>query len=89
MAGTYSTLLSKSKWKGMFDLVFVGSRFAQILGEDYFADLLVEGSGIAAVESAKFLVPLSQEVKNEFLKKEEEFAAKANLKKMTGKLHSR
>ena len=69
----------------MFDGIFVSSRFAQVLSEEYFPELLVsDGSSFVAIESAKFVVPLSQDVKSEFLKKEEEFAAKANLRRMTG-----
>ncbi len=64
----------KSKFKHLFDAVFVSSRVAQIISEPYFSDLLrgnqpVNSSAtppqpsVVVVETSKFLLPLSDKEK--------------------------
>jgi len=84
MVGTCSTVLQKSKYKGLFDGIFVSSRYAQILGESYFGELLNKSSFVAA-ETAKFVVPINKETRDEFVKKQEEFAKQFQYERMKSK----
>lgn len=84
MIGNCSTVLQKSKYQGMFNGIFVSSRYAQILGEPYFPGLLSEQSFVAA-ETAKFIIPLNQDIKGEFQKRLVDFAHGFGLEKMEGK----
>lgn len=84
LTGSTGSVLGKAKFRGLFDCVFVSSRSAQVLGEDFFGPLLSAHSGAyVAVETGKFLVPLSQDLKDELLRKEVELAEKAGLRRVT------
>lgn len=87
MVGNCSHVLQKSKYQGLFNGIFVSSRYAQILGEPYFRGLLNTsyGRGFVAAETAKFIIPLNQDTKSEFQKKLEEFAQVAGYEKLEGK----
>jgi hypothetical protein len=75
-----SNTLTRSKFKGLFDFVFVSSRFAQIIGEDFFRDILLpDKRSVVVVETAKFLVPIHQDLKSEFNKKVVELAQTSKL----------
>jgi len=88
MVGTCSTLLNKSKYQGFFDGIFVSSRYAQILGEEYFGGLLNPTSkSFVAAETAKFVVPLNSDIHHDFLAKQEEFAKGFRYTKAQGMLH--
>lgn len=73
-------LLGKQKYQGFFHGVFVSARYAQLVNYKVLSDILVPSStsGIApvvAVETAKFLVSLSSDVKRDFTGKIDEFAS--------------
>lgn len=83
MVGQPSAVLTKPRWQGFFDTVFVSARAASCLEHEWFAQVLREdGLGLVAVETAKFLVPLTRDQKTEFAAKEETFAAKHNWTRM-------
>jgi len=83
MVGQPSAVLTKPRWQGFFDTVFVSARAASCLEHEWFAQVLREdGLGLVAVETAKFLVPLTKDQKTEFAAKEETFAAKHNWTRM-------
>lgn len=76
IVGNPSSVLDKPRFHGLFDAVFVSARAASCTEHDWFAQLVKPDTGLVAVESSKFLVPLSREQKTEFVGKEEAFAAK-------------
>lgn len=83
MVGQPSAVLTKPRWQGFFDAVFVSARSGGCLEHDWFAQVLRDdGLGLVAVETAKFLVPLTMDQKTEFVAKEEAFAAKHNWTRM-------
>ena len=83
MVGNPSSVLDKPRFHGLFDAVFVSARAASCTEHDWFAQLVKPGTGLVAVESSKFLVPLSREQKAEFVRKEEGFAAKHGWTRIT------
>lgn len=87
MIGNCSSVLQKSKYVGLFNGIFVSSRYAQILGEPYFRGLLNTSCGrsFVAAETAKFIIPLNQDIKCEFQKRLEEFAQGAGIEKLESK----
>eukprot|EP01034_Spumella_vulgaris_P021650 gene21650-27690_t len=90
MSGTTAGALDKPKFKAFFDCVFVSSRAAQMLSEGYVGSLLKQsGSAYAAVETGKFIVPLSQALKEELLKKEVELAEGLGWKKIPAPVRRR
>lgn len=79
MSGSLSGTLDRAKYQNFFDVIFVSSRGAQLLSESYVSSLLKQtntaGRGpYAAVETGKFVVPLSQQLIDELQKKEVELA---------------
>ena len=84
-----SSLLDKAMFTNMFDGIFVSARSVQCLDKPCFQKILkgsvkendIEGEGdsslkgLIAIETAKFIVPLSKKQQEEFNRKEEEFAA--------------
>lgn len=84
MTGSMSTILSKNKFQGLFDGVFVSSRAAQIIGEQWFYDLSRNGDSTYVVETGKFLVSVSKDVQAEVAKKEVELALKSGLVQVEG-----
>lgn len=74
MLGLPSVVLSKPRWNNFFDAVFVSARAASCVEHDWFKPLLKPQMGILALESSKFMVPLTKEQKAEFAAKEEAFA---------------
>lgn len=91
-----SSLLDKAMFTNMFDGIFISARSVQYLEKPCFQKILkgsikennIEGEGgtsvkgLIAIESAKFVVPLSKKQQEEFNRKEEEFAASHGWKKI-------
>lgn len=89
LVGLPSATLDKPKYKKCFDCVYLSSRSAQLLDAEYFASLMRPNDngfgGVVAVETGKFLTPLTKESKAELTKKETDLAAKLSLKRVDGK----
>jgi Domain of unknown function (DUF4471) len=82
-----ATLLDKPKYANLFDGIFVSARSAQCIQAPSFGKLLKSpngdrGGGLMAVETAKFLVPLSKKLQSDFKDKEVEYAASHGWKKI-------
>ena len=82
-----SSQLDKAMFTNMFDGIFISARSVQYLDKSCFQKILkgsikekddIEGGtnlkGLIAIETAKFIVPLSKKQQEEFNRKEEEFA---------------
>lgn len=72
-------LLNRQKYRGLFHGVFISARYAQLMSYPVLSDILAPAassgiSPVVAVETAKFLVPLTTDVKREFSNKIDEFA---------------
>jgi hypothetical protein len=79
--------LDKPKYANLFDGIFVSARSAQCIQASSFSKLLKSpdgdrGGGLIAIETAKFLVPLSKKLQSDFKEKEEEYAASHGWKKI-------
>jgi Domain of unknown function (DUF4471) len=79
--------LDKPKYAKLFDGIFVSARSAQCIQASSFSKLLKSpdgdrGGGLIAIETAKFLVPLSKKLQSDFKEKEEEYAASHGWKKI-------
>jgi len=83
LTGSMSATLSKAKFEGHFDGVFVSSRAAQIVGEQWFHNLSRSQNSMYVVETGKYLVSVSKDVQAEVAKKEVELAVKAGLIQVT------
>lgn len=90
MVGNCSNILQKSRYQGLFNGIFVSSRYAQIIGEPYFPGLLnkTAGRSFVAAETAKYVVPLNQDTKQEFEKRLEEFGRGFGYEKLQGRFVS-
>lgn len=88
VTGSMSTTLSKTKFQGLFDGVFVSSRAAQIIGEQWFRSLSRNGDSTYVVETGKYLVSVSKDVQAEVAKKEVELALKSGLVQVGGEFCS-
>ena len=82
--------ITKPKFEGFFDGIFVSARSAQCIQQDSFKKLLKKpnnesssGGGLIAVETAKFFVPLSKKMQKDFTDKEEEYATAHDWVKIT------
>jgi len=82
MLGLPAAVLDKPKWAGHFDLVFVSARAASCVEPDWFARLVKPATGVLAVESGKFIVPLSKEQRAEFTSKENGYATAHGFRRM-------
>jgi len=87
VTGSMSATLSKTKFQGLFDGVFVSSRAAQIIGEQWFYGLSRNGDSTYVVETGKFLVSVSKDVQAEVAKKEVELALKSGLVQVEGRFY--
>jgi Domain of unknown function (DUF4471) len=85
LVGPMTGVIDKPRYQELFDGAFVSSRFAQCIEQPYFKSLLKPDKAMIAVETAKFLVPLSKQVQEEFNKKIDEYAQKQQWKKATDK----
>lgn len=84
MKGSARDVLNKPKYSNFFDAVFVSSRAAQVINEDFFGGILKDEGGVVAVETAKFFTQMpKKEQKEEFVAKVESYASKHNLKKLS------
>lgn len=90
-----SSQLDKAMFTNMFDGIFISARSVQYLEKSCFQKILkgsikekddIEGGtslkGLIAIETAKFIVPLSKKEQGEFNRKEEDFAASRGWKKI-------
>ena len=75
----------KSKYKHLFDIVYVSNRVGQILQENYFDDLLkandekqTSSHSILCVETVKYMVTLNNKEKTLYNDKIMEFATGTN-----------
>ena len=75
LLGLPSAVLDKPKWQGYFDCVFVSARAASCIEPAWFGALVKPETGLVCIESAKFIVPLSNAQKKEFTAKEQTFCA--------------
>lgn len=73
MVGDAASLLSKSKYTGIFDGAYLSCRAAQAIESEYMGSVLKPGA-VIAVENGKFLVSFSSKEREAFMKKEEEMA---------------
>lgn len=87
VTGSMSATLSKTKFQGLFDGVFVSSRAAQIIGEQWFYGLSRNGDSTYVVETGKFLVSVSKDVQAEVAQKEVELALKSGLVQVEGRFY--
>ena len=94
MSGSFSANFQKSKYENFFDFVYISNRSAQVMNEDFFANILKPQShysnndmhAMVAIESAKFFVPLAKkEQKSEYVVKVKEYAQKHQLNCIPGK----
>ena len=76
LLGTPSEILDKSKFDDFFDATFVSARATQCIETNYFKTMMKTKNGIIAIETAKFLIPLTKKVQIEYNKKIEEYASK-------------
>jgi Domain of unknown function (DUF4471) len=89
-----ASLLDKPKYTNLFDGIFVSARSAQCIQTPSFSKLLKapsegSGGGLIAIETAKFLVPLSKKMQADFRDKEEEYAASHGWKKIPPPVYRR
>ena len=89
-----ASLLDKPKYTNLFDGIFVSARSAQCIQTSSFSKLLKapsegSGGGLIAIETAKFLVPLSKKMQADFRDKEEEYAASHGWKKIPPPVYRR
>ena len=86
MSGPASGTFDKSKYEGFFDVVFVSARAAHVVSQPFFKKILKTTDNgektLVAVESSKFLVPLSKDMRTGFDGKILEYATKSGLKKL-------
>jgi hypothetical protein len=84
LSGQASEIFDKAKFEQFFDVVFVSSRAAHIVGQPFFGKILKAGEekAVVAVEASKFLVPLSKSMRSGFNTKIEEYAMKSGLSKL-------
>lgn len=86
LTGSSTHLLSKPKFQGLFDAVFISARYAQYMEDDFLSNVLNKQENkkaLIAVETAKFLVTLSGDVKKAFSEKLDEFSEKKSWRKLT------
>ena len=93
------TFQNKPRFRNFFHVAFVSARYAHLLKEDCFRDILVRptrtervasGDGsvveqvgaVVAVETAKFLVNLNKDLKQEFVNKIDEYCQGSGLTRM-------
>ena len=82
-----SILLDKPTFQGMFDLLFLSSRSAHIMGNPLMPSLLCKDSNpVVVVEGSKFVVPINNQTRIDFNNKIQEFADNAGLHKIPGNL---
>jgi hypothetical protein len=73
LCGNPTDELNKAKFRNFFHGIFLSSRSASFARDPVASNILREG-GTVAIESAKFLVPLSKDQREEFSLREREFA---------------
>ncbi len=89
MFGSPNDILNKSKFKHMFDAIYVSSRIGQCMEQDYFIDLLRNDEKkpiVIAIETAKYIVTLNKETKKAFQEKEIEYITRHGLKPLAPEL---
>lgn len=84
VSGQASEIFDKSKFEQFFDVVYVSSRAAHVVGQPFFGKILKSGEekAVVAVETSKFLVPLSKNMRSGFNAKIEEYALKSGLNRL-------
>jgi dynein assembly factor 3, axonemal len=88
MTGTFQQhFQNRQKFHKKFHSIFISSRYAQLLNEPSLADLLTspDSCGFVAVESGKFVIPISGRVKLDYEKHCDDYATALGLERMTGK----
>jgi dynein assembly factor 3 len=89
MFGSPNDILNKSKYKNMFDGIYVSSRIGQCMEQDYFKDLLKNDEKnpvVVAIETAKYIVTLNKDTKKAFQEKEIEYITRHGLKPLAPEL---
>jgi hypothetical protein len=81
------------KYKNLFHGVFISSRFSAILKEETFKDILVSSPpakeddypNIVAVETLKYLIPINNDIRQEYNKRIQEYMKNLSFEQFQGK----
>jgi hypothetical protein len=88
------------KYNNLFHGVYVSSRFSAILKEETFKDILVSSSpssptnedeypNIVAVETLKYLIPINNDIRQEYNKRIQEYMKNLSFEQFQGKYNNR